>query len=218
MDMSPLYISLRSATFAAFLAFVTGTAAAYLVVRLNKYLKGLLDGLLTLPMILPPTVCGYFLLKLIGIKGIIGKPLLDIFGIKLVFAFPATVIAASVVAFPLMYRTARGAFEQLDKTLVYSAQTLGMKNFRIFMRIVLPNCKRGILAGGILAFARALGEFGATMMVAGNLPGKTQTISTAVYSAMAAGNDALAYKWVLVNLAISFVAMLLLNIFSESNK
>lgn len=203
---------------ATLLAFITGTVAAYLVVNLNKYVKGVLDGIFTLPMILPPTVCGYFLLKLFGVRGIIGKPLLDLFGIKVVFSFSATIIAATVVAFPLMYRTARGAFEQLDRSLIYSAQTLGLKGSYIFLRIVVPNCKRGILAGSVLSFARALGEFGATIMLAGNMPGKTQTISTAVYSAMAAGNDELAYRWVLVNLVISFASMLLLNVWSEKSK
>jgi molybdate ABC transporter, permease protein len=218
VDLSPLYISVRTASLATLIAFITGTVAAYSVVNLNKYLKGILDGLFTLPMILPPTVCGYFLLKLFGVRGIIGKPLLELYNIKIVFSFTATVIAASVVAFPLMYRTARGAFEQLDRTIVYSAQTLGLNNLYIFLRIIMPNCRKGILAGCVLSFARALGEFGATIMLAGNLPGKTQTISTAVYSAMAAGNNELAYDWVMVNLAISFASMLLLNIWSEKSR
>lgn len=212
MDLSPLWISLRATTFSTLLVFFTGIAAAYHVLKLKKTGKSIVDCIITLPMILPPTVVGFFLLKLFGINGPIGRLFLALFDRKIVFTWQAAVISASVVAFPLMYRSARGAFEQVDKTLRYSAQTLGLSDTYIFWRIVLPNCRHGILAGTVLAFARGMGEFGATIMLAGNLPGRTQTISVAVYAAMAAGNDALAYRWVMVNLTISFAVLLIMNL------
>lgn len=211
MDYSPLFISLRTTVLATGATFLLGILAAGFVVKLNHVAKGVVDCVFTMPMILPPTVVGFFLLKLFGVNGIFGRLFLELFDAKIVFSWQATVISATVVAFPLMYRTVRGAFEQMDQTVIYSAQTLGLSNPYIFWRILLPNSRYGVLAGTVLAFARALGEFGATIMLAGNLPGKTTTISTAVYAAMAAGNDALAYKWVLVNLSISFPMMLLMN-------
>lgn len=210
-DFSPLKISLQVTLFSTVITFFLGILAAYYIIRLGKTLKGLLDGLLTLPMIMPPTVVGFFLLKIIGIHGPVGSILLRVFDTKLIFTWQAAVIASTVVSFPLMYRTARGAFENLDRNLIHSARTLGRSNMYIFWRIILPNCRSGVIAGTVLAFARGLGEFGATIMIAGNIPGVTQTISTAVYSAMSAGNDALAYKWVLVNIAISFAVMLAMN-------
>lgn len=218
MDYSPLWISLKTATFATCLTFVFGILAAYWVIKLKKF-KGIIDAIFTLPLVLPPTVCGFFLLKLFGVNGFIGKFFIETFNFRIVFSWQATVISASIVAFPLMYRTARGAFEQLDSTLVFSAKTLGLSNTYIFMRIVIPNCISGIAAGAILAFARALGEFGATIMLAGNIQGKTRTISTAVYSAMSAGDYKLAYKWVFVNLLISFIVIGLMNYWtSNQNK
>lgn len=215
MDLSPLWISLRTALIATVFAVFIGIAAAHYVVRLGKILKGIADGILTLPMILPPTVVGFFLLVFFGIHGPAGQLLAAIFKTRVVFSWYAPIIASTVVAFPLMYRSMRGAFEQFDKTLIYSAQTLGLGNAFIFWRIILPNCRYGIIAGTVLAFARALGEFGATIMLAGNLPGKTTTLSVAVYSAMAAGNNALAYKYVLINLAISFAVLLVVNITAD---
>ena len=218
MDYSPLWISLKTATISTAVTFVTGTLAAYWVIKLKRF-KGLIDGIFTLPLILPPTVCGFFLLKIFGGNGFIGKFFIENFNFRIVFSWQAAVITASVVAFPLMYRTARGAFEQLDNALIFSAKTLGLSNTYIFLRIVIPNCISGIVAGAILAFARALGEFGATIMLAGNLQGKTRTISTAVYSAMSAGDYNLAYKWVLVNLVISFLVIGLMNYWtSNQNK
>lgn len=218
MDYSPLWISLKTATLATAFTFVIGILAAYWVVKLKK-IKGIIDGIFTLPLIMPPTVCGFFLLRIFGINGFIGKFFLEVFNFRIVFSWQATVIASTVVAFPLMYRTARGAFEQLDSSLVFSAKTLGLSNTYIFLRIVIPNCISGIVAGTILAFARALGEFGATIMLAGNIQGKTRTISTTVYSAMAAGDYELAYKWVLVNLAISFLVIGFMNYWtSNQNK
>jgi molybdate transport system permease protein len=212
MDLSPLWISLRIMALSTVIVFFSGIAAAHCVVKLGKVWKGLADCILTLPMVLPPTVVGFFLLKLFGINGVFGRVIMELFSTRVIFTWYAAVISSTVVAFPLMYRSARGAFEQLDVNLRYSAQTLGLSNTYIFWRIVLPNCKYGIISGTVLAFARGLGEFGATIMIAGNIPGRTQTISVAVYSAMTAGNDALAYKWVLVNLSISFTVMLIMNL------
>ncbi|NMA24424.1 MAG: molybdate ABC transporter permease subunit [Clostridiales bacterium] len=215
MDWSPLWISLRTALIATVFAVFIGIVAAYYVVRLGKILKGIADGILTLPMVLPPTVVGFFLLVFFGIHGPAGQLMMEIFKTRVVFSWYAPIIASTVVAFPLMYRSMRGAFEQFDKTLIYSAQTLGLSNAFIFWRIILPNCRYGIIAGTVLAFARALGEFGATIMLAGNLPGKTTTLSVAVYSAMAAGNNELAYKYVLINLAFSFAVLLVVNITAD---
>lgn len=215
MDYSPLIISIKAALLATLFTFVLGIYSAYFTLRLKK-LKGLVDGIFTLPLVLPPTVVGFLLLVLLGKNSLIGK-FLSTFDLSIVFSSTATVIASIVVSFPLMYRTARGAFEQLDKNMIYVARTLGLKEHEIFLRIMVPNCFNSIVAGTILSFARALGEFGATIMIAGNIPGKTQTMAVAVYSAVQAGNRTLAYKWVLIIVAISFATMILLNIF-ESGK
>lgn len=212
MDLSPLWISLRTALTATLFAGILGIIAGYYILRLGRVLKGIADGILTLPMILPPTVVGFFLLVFFGTHGPAGQFFMNVFHTRIVFSWYAPIIASTVVAFPLMYRTMRGAFEQFDTTLIYAAQTLGLKNSFIFWRIVLPNCRFSVIAGIVLTFARALGEFGATMMLAGNLPGKTTTLSVAVYSAMAAGDDALAYKYVFIDLAISFAVMLVMNL------
>lgn len=203
---------MRTALLATVFAVVIGIILAYYVIRLGKVLKGIADGLLTLPMILPPTVVGFFLLVFFGIHGPAGKFFMSVFHYKIVFSWVAPIIASTVVAFPLMYRTMRGAFEQFDTTLIYSARTLGLRNTFIFWRIILPNCRYSIIAGTVLAFARALGEFGATMMLAGNIPGKTTTLAVAVYSAMAGGDDALAYRYVIIDLVISFAVMLIMNL------
>ena len=212
MDWYPLFNSLRIALISTVIVFFTGILAAYYIARLPRVLKGILDVILTLPMVLPPTVVGYFLLLLLGPKRIIGSWVLETFGVKLVMTWYSAIFAATVVAFPLMYRTARGAFESFDVTLRYSGQTLGMSNTRIFWRITMPACRQGILAGTVLAFARALGEYGATSMIAGYTPGKTATISTTVYQLWRTDNEELAMKWVLVNLAISTVVLLAVNL------
>jgi molybdate transport system permease protein len=212
LDLSPLWISLRTALVSTAFAVVIGIAAAYYIIRLGKVLKGIADGILTLPMVLPPTVVGFFLLVFFGANGPAGRFFLNVFNERVVFSWYAPIIASAVVSFPLMYRTMRGAFEQFDTTLIYSGKTLGLSDTYIFWRILLPNCRFSIAAGTVLAFARGLGEFGATIMLAGNLPGKTATISVAVYSAMAAGNTELAYRWVLIDLGISFVMMLAMNL------
>lgn len=214
MDYSPLLISLKAAVFATIITFFIGIYMAFLTTKLNRF-KGLVDGFFTLPLILPPTVVGFFLLIIFGKNGFLGK-LLAKSGTSVVFTGTATIIASSVVAFPLMYRTARAAFEQIDPNMIYVARTLGLSEHKIFVKIMLPNSFSSIMAGTILTFARALGEFGATIMLAGNIPGKTQTMAVAVYSAVQAGNRELAYKWVIIMASMSFATMLLLNKFETS--
>ena len=217
MDWYPLFNSLRIAAISCVLVFFLGIAAAYYAARLPRAVKGVLDVVLTLPMVLPPTVCGYFLLLLFGTK----RPLgiwLSRFGIKFVMNWYGGVLAAAVVAFPLMYRTARGAFESFDETLAYAGQTLGLSNSYIFWRIRMPACRQGILAGTVLAFARALGEYGATSMLIGYTPGKTATISTTVYQLWRTNDEAGAFRWVLVNLAISAVVLLIVNLLEDRQK
>ena len=217
MDLYPLLNSLRVALISCVIVFFAGIAAAWYVAKLPVFLRGLLDVVLTLPLVLPPTVTGYFLLRLLGTKRIIGAFMLEKFAIKLSMMWYSAIFASVVVAFPLMYRTARGAFESLDKNLIYAAQTLGLSDTFIFWKIVIPCCKNGITAGAVLSFARALGEYGATSMISGYTPGRTATISTTVYQLWRTGNDELAFKWVLVNIAISFAVLMAVN-FLERKK
>lgn len=217
MDWYPLYNSLRIATISCFLVFFTGIFAAYYVARLPRWIKGVLDVVLTLPMVLPPTVVGYFILLLFGVKRSLGM-FLSQFGIKFVMTWYGGILAASVVAFPLMYRTARGAFESFDDTLAYAGQTLGLSNTYIFWRIRMPYCRQGILAGAVLAFARALGEYGATSMLIGYTPGRTATISTTVYQLWRTNDEGGAFFWVMVNLAISAVVLLTVNMLERRQK
>lgn len=212
MDWFPLWNSLRIALISTVLIFFLGILAAYYIARLPRVLKGILDVVLTLPLVLPPTVVGYLLLRLLGPKRIIGAWLLKQFGIKVVMTWWSAIFATAVVIFPLMYRTVRGAFEAFDETLAYAGQTLGLSNTWIFWRVRMPCCRQGILAGTVLAFARALGEYGATSMIAGYTPGRTATISTTVYQLWQTNDDALAMKWVMVNLAISAVVLLAVNL------
>ena len=216
MDMTPLILSLKTAVVAPLITFLEGIFCAWKVVHMKRG-KGIVDTLFTIPLVLPPTVLGFFLLVFFGKNGPVGN-LLSQYGIVFVFSWLGTVAASAVVSFPLMYRTARGAFEQFDSHLYYAAQTLGMSNFKIFWRVVFPNCLPGIVGGVILAFARALGEFGATVMLAGNIPGKTQTAAIAVYSAMQAGDREKAYQWVAVILVISLVAVLGMNFVNSRQK
>ena len=212
MDWYPLWNSLRIAAISTAVIFFAGIAAAYYVARLPRVIKGLLDVVLTLPLVLPPTVVGYLLLRVLGPKRIIGAWALEVFGVKLVMTWWSAIFATAVVIFPLMYRTVRGAFEAFDETLAYAGQTLGLSNTWIFWRVRMPCCRQGILAGTVLAFARALGEYGATSMIAGYTPGRTATISTTVYQLWQTNDDALAMKWVMVNLAISTVVLLAVNL------
>lgn len=217
MDWYPLLNSLRIAAISSVLVFFSGIFCAYYVAKLPRVIKGIIDVFLTLPMVLPPTVCGYFLLIIFGVKRPIGAFLLQ-FGIKFVMNWYGGILAATVVAFPLMYRTARGAFESFDETLAYSGKTLGLSNTYIFWRIRMPACRQGIIAGIVLAFARALGEYGATSMLIGYTPSKTATISTTVYQLWRTNDEAGAMKWVLVNLAISAVVMLAVNLLEYKEK
>lgn len=217
MDWYPLYNSLRIAAISCVLVFFAGIFAAYYVARLPRAVKGILDVTLTLPMVLPPTVVGYFILLVFGAKRPLGIFLAQ-YGIKFVMTWYGGVLAAAVVAFPLMYRTARGAFESFDDTLAYSGQTLGLSNTYIFWRIRMPYCRQGILAGTVLAFARALGEYGATSMLIGYTPGRTATISTTVYQLWRTNDEAGAFFWVMVNLGISAVVLLIVNMLERRTK
>ena len=218
MDWYPLWNSLRIAAISTVIIFFLGIFSAYYIAKAPRVVKGVLDVVLTLPLVLPPTVVGYLLLRVLGPNRILGSFVLDVFGIKMTMTWWSAIFATAVVIFPLMYRTARGAFESFDENLAYAGQTLGLSNTFIFWHIRMPYCKQGILAGTVLAFARALGEYGATSMVAGYTPGRTATISTTVYQLWRTNDDALAFKWVLVNLAISFVVLLAVNLLEKKQK
>nr|CUV25347.1 molybdate transporter subunit; membrane component of ABC superfamily [Ralstonia solanacearum]CUV32325.1 molybdate transporter subunit; membrane component of ABC superfamily [Ralstonia solanacearum]CUV42044.1 molybdate transporter subunit; membrane component of ABC superfamily [Ralstonia solanacearum]CUV62444.1 molybdate transporter subunit; membrane component of ABC superfamily [Ralstonia solanacearum] len=194
---TPLLLSLKVAGWATALNLILGVAAAYVLARTRSRLRDLLDSLLTLPLVLPPTVLGYYLLVLLGRRGVIGG-WLDSLGIQLVFTWQGAVIASTVVAFPLVMKSARAAFESVDHQLEAAARVLGISEAAVFFRVTLPLAAHGIAAGVLLAFARALGEFGATLMIAGNLPGRTQTLSVAIYEAVQAGDDASANTLVLI--------------------
>ena len=217
MDWYPLWNSLRIAAVSSVFVFFLGIAAAYWAARLPRVLKGVLDVVLTLPLVLPPTVVGYFLLLLFGNRRPLGMALESI-GVRFVMNWYGGILAAFVVAFPLMYRTARGAFESFDETLAQAGQTLGLSNFYIFWRIRMPACRQGILAGIVLAFARALGEYGATSMLIGYTPGRTATISTTVYQLWRTGKDGEAFLWVAVNLAISAAVLLAVSLIERRQK
>ena len=214
MDWFPLYNSIRIAAIATVITFFLGIFLA----KLPRMIKGALDCILTLPLVLPPTVIGFFILKSIGKNGSVGKMLMQLFNTKITMTWYASVIAVIIVTFPLMYRTVRSSFEAFDKNLIYAGKTLGLSNTFIFWKILIPNCKEGILAGIVLSFARGLGEYGATSMVSGYTPGRTATISTTVYQLWREGNDALAYKWVFINVVISFVVLVSLNLLEKKAK
>ena len=212
MDWFPLYNSIRIALIATGIVFLLGVFAAYYVAKLPRAAKGVIDVILTLPLVLPPTVVGYLLLRLLGPKRPIGMMMAELFGARLTMNWQSAILATAVVIFPLLYRTARGAFESFDETLADAGRTLGKSNTYIFWRIRMPYCRQGILAGTVLAFARALGEYGATSMIAGYTPGRTATISTTVYQLWRTNDDGLALRWVLVNIAISAVVLLVMNL------
>lgn len=218
MDWYPLYNSLRIAAISTVAVFFLGLAAAYYIAKLPRLVKGVLDVVLTLPLVLPPTVVGWLLLVLLGPKRPLGLWVLETFGVKLVMTWWSAIFATVVVAFPLMYRTARGAFESFDETLAWSAQTLGQSNAWIFWRVRMPCCRQGILAGTVLAFARALGEYGATSMIAGYTPGRTATIATTVYQLWRTNDEAGAMRWVLVDIVISAVVLLAVNLLEKKQK
>ena len=212
-DWSPLWISVQVAVLATVCSVILGTALAYGVMKLYTH-RPLADVVLTLPLVLPPTVVGFFLLILLGKNSVIGQFFNEI-GLPFIFTMRGAVAAAFVVSFPLMYRSARGAMEQMDRQLLYAARTLGANEGKIFFRVILPNCRSGIFAGTILAFARAMGEFGATIMLAGNIPGKTQTMALAVYTAVQGGNREEAFQWAVIIVLMSAAAILAINYFEQ---
>ena len=218
MDWYPLINSLRIAAIATVVIFFLGILAAELSAGLPGAVKGVVDVVLMLPLVLPPTVVGWMILMLLGPKRIIGGWFLEHFGIKLVMTWWSAIFGTAAVAFPLMYRTARGSFESYDETLSDAARCLGTSELRIFWRIKVPSCWKSLLAGVVLAFARALGEYGATSMIAGYTPGRTATISTTVYQLWRTGDDAGAFRWVMVNIAISAVFLIALNALEKKNR
>ncbi len=217
LDLSPVWISLKTASVATAIAFFLGIAAARWMFSYQGKGKGLIDGIFTLPLVLPPTVVGFLLLLLLGKNSPIGH-LLNQLGITIIFSWSATVIAATVVAFPLMYKTVLGAFEQVETNLIHCARTLGASEWRIFWQVILPLGLPGVVAGTILAFARALGEFGATLMLAGSIPGKTQTIAIAIFFASESGNMTEALFWVLLMIGIALGAISAINYWSGTQQ
>ena len=212
MDFSPIYISLKTAAVAMLIVFVLGVLLAWLVYRSrHEAVKILADAVLTLPLVLPPTVAGFFLLLVFGNNRPLGRLFNEGFGVQITFSWFATVLAAAVIAFPLMYRSARGAMEQVEVELLEAGRTLGMSEWAIFRRILLPNALPGLISGGVLAYARALGEFGATVMIAGNIAGITRTLPLAVYAAVAGDELESAGCYVAVAVAICLAMVIGLN-------
>lgn len=212
LDFSPVWISLQTAAATMIIVFFAGILTAWWVIsRRSALVKIIIDGVMTLPLVLPPTVAGFFLLCLFGNNRLLGRLFLECFGVQIVFSWLATVLAAAVIAFPLMYRSARGAFEQVDEELLQAGRTLGMSESSIFMRVLLPNALPGIVSGGVLSFARGLGEFGATAMIAGNIAGKTRTLPLAVYSSVAAGDMDMAMNYVIIIMAVCLVMVIGMN-------
>jgi molybdate ABC transporter, permease protein len=209
-DLSPAFISIKVSLIATSMIFIIGIFSAWWMTNYRGRWQGLLDGILTLPLVLPPTVAGFGILLLIGVHGPIGK-FLNLFGINIIFSWYAAVIAATVVAFPLMYKTSRAAFEQIDSNILNAARTLGVSEWRLFWRIAVPMAWPGILAGTALSFARSMGEFGATLMVAGSIPGKTLTIPIAIYFATSGGEMKVALIWVLIIFSISLAVTVAMN-------
>lgn len=212
LDFSPVWISLQTAAATMIIVFFAGILTAWWVIsRRSALVKIIIDGVMTLPLVLPPTVAGFFLLCLFGNNRLLGRMFLECFGVQIAFSWLATVLAAAVIAFPLMYRSARGAFEQVDEELLQAGRTLGMSESSIFMRVLLPNALPGIVSGGVLSFARGLGEFGATAMIAGNIAGKTRTLPLAVYSSVAAGDMDMAMNYVIIIMAVCLVMVIGMN-------
>lgn len=219
VDLSPVLISLKTSVISIIFTFFLGIWAARAVIALkSERAKAILDGVLTLPLVLPPTVAGFFLLYIFGVKRPIGKLLLAVFSYKIVFTWQATVLAAAVISFPLMYRSARGAFELVDENVLNAARTLGIPERKVFWKILMPMAMPGVLSGGVLAFARGLGEFGATAMIAGNIAGKTRTLPLAIYSEVAAGDMEGAGKYVIIIVAISLLIVAGMNVAAAGKK
>lgn len=218
MDLYPLFNSIRISIISTIIIFFLGIFFAYYVKKMPPFLKGLFDLVLTLPLVLPPTVLGFFIIKLLSPNSFLGIAAQKYFQVTLIMNWYSAIFACVLVAFPLMYRTTRGAFEDIDNNLIYAARSLGKSNTWIFWRIILPNSKKILSAGFILSFARALGEYGATSMVSGYIPRKTATIATTVYQSWVTGNDALAYKWVLINVVISMLVLLSINLIENKKE
>lgn len=215
--LTPFWISIKTSLLATFITFFIGIGSAYIVANYRGKWRGLIDSLFTLPLVLPPTVIGFFLLLLVGKNGFIGK-ILEFMDRSIIFTWSATVVAAVVVAFPMMYRSARSAFEQIDDNLISAAKTLGLSEWKIFYKIAIPLAWPGIIGGIVLSFARALGEFGATLMIAGNIPGKTQTMPLAIFFKVQAMDYKGAMIWVLTIVFISIVMILILNKWSDKQQ
>lgn len=218
LDWSPLFISLKTGVIAVIISFFLGIFAAWKTVQKKGGARAVLDGILTLPMVLPPTASGFFLLMIFSRRRLVGEFLDTTFDVCVVQSFIGCVIAAVVIAFPLMYRNARAAFEQTDKNLVYAGQTLGMKNWEIFWKVVVPAAKPGLLSGTVLTFARAMGEYGATSMLAGNIPGKTGTVSQKIAMVIQDGDYMTAGFWTIVVVVIAFIAIVLMNLLSGGRR
>ena len=214
LDWSPLFISIKTGIVATIFSFFLGIYAARKVVKTTPGKKAIIDGILTLPMVLPPTVAGFFLLLIFSRRRPFGIFLFENFGIKVVQTWLGCIIAATVISFPLMYRNARAAMEQIDVNLIYAGRTLGMSDTEIFWKVVIPTAGPGIASGTILTFARALGEYGATSMLAGNIPGKTGTISQKIAMVIQDGNYMTAGVWVVVVMVIAFLVIFLMNLIS----
>ena len=214
LDWSPLFITLKTGAVATVLSFFLGTFAARKVIKAGARAKAIADGILTLPMVLPPTVAGFILLLIFSLRRPFGMFLYDEMGIKVVQTWLGCIIAATVIAFPLMYRNSRAAFEQVDHNLIYAGRTLGMSEMQIFWKVVVPNAAPGIMAGTILTFARAMGEYGATSMLAGNITGKTSTISQKIAMVIQDGDYLTAGVWVIIILLIAFGIIVAMNLIS----
>lgn len=217
LDWSPLFISLKTGVVATIVSFFLGIFAARKVAAAGPKGKAVADGILTLPMVLPPTVAGFFLLLLFSLRRPLGSYLYASAGIKVVQTWLGCILAATVIAFPLMYRNARAAFEQVDVNLIYAARTLGMSESAVFWKVIIPSAGPGIASGTILTFARALGEYGATSMLAGNIPGKTGTISQKIAMVIQDGDYGTAGFWVLIIMLIAFVVIFLMNLISAKS-
>ena len=217
LDWSPLLISLKTGLVATAFSFFLGIFAARKVVKAGPRVRAVADGILTMPMVLPPTVAGFILLLVFSLRRPLGSALYQNFGIKVVQTWLGCIVAATVIAFPLMYRNARAAFEQVDENLIYAARTLGMSDTKIFWKIAVPAAGPGIISGTILTFARALGEYGATSMLAGNIPGKTGTISQKIAMVIQDGDYKTAGFWVIVIIVIAFVIIFAMNVIASRN-
>lgn len=210
MEYSPLILSLKTAFYSTIITFFVGIYIAFAVFKIKRF-SSIFDIVFTLPLVLPPTVVGFFLLIFFGRNSFIGS-IVEKLGFPFIFTLRGAILASFIVSFPLMYRTSKGAFEQIDTNIINAARTLGKSENWIFWRVMLPNSWQSILGGAILSFTRALGEFGATIMIAGNIPNKTQTISLAIYTAVQAGDRELAFRWVIIIVAISFISIMMMNI------